>query len=179
MPGYESQQVGDATEISTNPESVPAPWLLVAIPGGLLVLIAFASGFVYGVVAAGFVYGAMYLLMHSKQATLYRMPAKFRVSKNGIEVGGNTIPKDAIHRVILRNHVLQAAGEVIIVADGHPNSGQQNMVAGMNWAVSKLGPISYRVDAEARGVPTTLAGGLTEPTAAAILSDVNKSLQLS
>jgi hypothetical protein len=28
-------------------------------------------------------------------------------------------------------------------------------------------------------VPTTLAGGLTEPTAAAILSDVNKALQLS
>jgi hypothetical protein len=28
-------------------------------------------------------------------------------------------------------------------------------------------------------VPTTLAGGLTEPTAAAIMSDVNKTLQLS
>src|ERR1700678_3015856 len=179
MPGYETQQMGDATEISTTPESVPAPWLLVAIPGGLLVLIALSTGFIYGVLAAGFVYGAMYLLMHSKQATLYRTPAKFRVSKNGIEVGAATIPKDTIHRVIVRNHVLQAAGDVIIVADGHPNSGQQNVVAGMNWAVSKLGPISYRVDAEARGVPTTLAGGLTEPTAAAIMTDVNKALQLS
>jgi len=179
MPGYESQQMGDATEISTIPEAVPAPWLLVAIPGSLLVLIALSTGFIYGVLAAGFVYGAMYLLMHSKQATLHRTPAKFRVSKDGIEVAGNTIPKDAIHRVIVRNHVLQAAGDVIIVADGHPNSGQQNVVAGMNWAVSKLGPISYRVDAEARGVPTTLAGGLTEPTAAAIMSDVNKALQLS
>src|SRR5271156_5780732 len=111
MAGYESQQMGDATEISTNPESVPAPWLLVAIPGGLLVLIALASGFMYGVLAAGFVYGAMYLLMHSKQATLYRAPAKFRVSKSGVEVNGNTIPKDAIHRVIGRNHVRQAAGD--------------------------------------------------------------------
>jgi hypothetical protein len=179
MPGYETQQMGDATEISTTPESVPAPWLLVAIPGGLLVLIALSTGFIYGVLAAGFVYGAMYLLMHSKQATLYRTPAKFRVSKNGIEVGAAAIPKDTIHRVIVRNHVLQAAGDVIIVADGHPNSGQQNVVAGMNWAVSKLGPISYRVDAEARGVPTTLAGGLTEPTAAAIMTDVSKALQLS
>jgi hypothetical protein len=53
------------------------------------------------------------------------------------------------------------------------------VVAGLNWAVSKLGPISYRADAEARGVPTTLAGGLTEPTAAAIMTDVNKALQLS
>jgi hypothetical protein len=179
MPGYETQQMGDATEISTIPEKVPAPWLLVAIPGGLLVLIALATGFIYGVLAAGFVYGAMYLLMHSKQATQYRTPAKFRVSKNGIDVNGNTIPKDAIHRVIVRNHVLQAAGDVIIVANPNPNSGQQNVVAGMNWAVQKLGPISYRVDAEARGVPTTLAGGLTEPTAAAIMSDVNKALQLS
>ena len=98
----------------------------------------------------------MYLLMHSKQATQYRTPSKFRVSKTGIEVGGNNIPKDAIHRIIVRNHVLKAAGDVIIVADPHPNSGQQNTVAGMNWAISKLGPISYRVDAEARGVPTTL-----------------------
>jgi hypothetical protein len=178
MPGYDTQQVGDATEISTTPETVPAPWLLVAIPGGLLVLIALSMGFLYGLVAAGFVYGAMYLLMHSKQATQYRTPAKFRVSKTGIEVAGTTIPKDAIHRIIVRNHVLKAAGDVIIVANPHPNSGQQNVVAGMNWAVSKLGPISYRVDAEARGVPTTLAGGLTEPTASAIMSDVNKILQV-
>lgn len=179
MAGYESQKVGDATEISTTPEKVPPPWLLVAIPGTLLVLIALSTGFIYGVLAAGFVYGAMYLLMHSKQATQYRTPATFRVSKSGIDVAGNNIPKDAIHRVIVRNHVLKAAGDVIIVADAHPNSGQQNVVAGMNWAVSKLGPISYRVDAEARGVPTTLAGGLTEPTASAIMMDVNKALQIS
>ena len=178
MAGYDSQQVGDATEISTTPETVPYPWLLVAIPGTLLILIAFSTGFIAGLVAVGFCYGAMYLLMHSKQATLYRTPARFRVSKTGIEVGAATIPKESIHRVIIRNHVLKAAGDVIIVADNHPNSGQQNVVAGMNWAVSKLGPISYRVDAEARGVPTTLAGGLTEPTASAIMMDVNKALQL-
>jgi hypothetical protein len=179
MAGYDTQQVGDAIEISTTPEKVPAPWLLVAIPGSLLVLIALSMSFVGAVIAAGFVYGAMYLLMHSKQATQYRTPARFRVSKTGIDVGGTTIPKDAIHRVIVRNHVTKAAESVIVVADPHPNSGQQNVVAGMNWAVSKLGPISYRVDAEARGVPTTLAGGLTEPTASAIMMDVNKALQIS
>src|ERR1700723_2569045 len=178
MPGYDAQQVGEATEISTTPEKVPTPWLLIAIPGGLLVLIALSMSFFYGVIAAGFCYGAMYLLMHSKQATQYRAPAKFRVSKTGIYVAGTNIPKDAIHRIIIRNHVLKAAGDVIVVADPHPNSGQQNVVAGMNWAIQKLGPISYRVDAEARGVPTTLAGGLTEPTASAIMMDVNKALQL-
>jgi hypothetical protein len=120
----------------------------------------------------------MYLLTHSKQATQYRTPAGFRVSPSGVEINGTTIPKDAIHRIIVRNHVTSAAASVIVVADGHPNSGQQNTVAGMNWAVQKLGPISYRVDAEARGVPTTLAGGLTEPTASAIMADVNKVLQI-
>jgi hypothetical protein len=60
MPGYETQQVGDATEISTTPEKVPYPWLLIAIPGGLLVLIALAQSFIWGVIAAGFCYGAMY-----------------------------------------------------------------------------------------------------------------------
>ena len=179
MPGYDAQQVGDSTEISTTPEKVPAPWLLIAIPGGLLVLIALSMSFFYDVIAAGFCYGAMYLLMHSKQATQYRAPARFRVSKTGIDVAGTNIPKDAIHRIIVRNHVLKAAGDVIIVADPHPNSGQQNTVAGMNWAVQKLGPISYRVDAEARGVPTTLAGGLTEPTAFAIMADINKTLQIA
>lgn len=178
MAGYDSHQAGDATEFSTVPETVPQPYVMVAIPGTLLVLLALSMGIIYGIVAAGFVYGAMYLLTHSKQATQYRTPARFRVSPTGIEVGGTTIPKDAIHRVIIRNHVRSAAADVIVVADPHPNSGQQNTVAGMNWAVQKLGPISYRVDAEARGVPTTLAGGLTEPTAAAIQADVNKILQL-
>jgi len=153
--------------------------VLIIIPGTLLVLIAFASGFIYGLVAVGFCYGAMYLLMHSKQATLYRTPAKFRASNTGIEVGGTTIPKDAIHRVVVRNHVLKSAENLVVVANPNSNSGQQNIVAGMNWAISKLGPISYRVDVEARGVPTTLAGGLTEPTASAIMSDVNKLLTLS
>lgn len=179
MAGYESHQVGGATEFSTTPEAVPQPWALVAIPGTLLALIAFASGFIYGVIAVGFCYGAMYLLTHSKQATLNRVPAKFRVSSSGIEVGGTTIPKDAIHRVLVRNHVLKSAENLIVVASPVQNSGQQNVVSGMNWAVSKLGPISYRVDIEARGVPTTLAGGLTEPTASAIVIDINKLLQLS
>jgi hypothetical protein len=178
MAGYNLQQMGGATEISTVPETVPQPWLLVAIPGTLLVLLALSMSIFGGLIAAGFVYGAMYLLTHSKQATNYRTPAKFTVDPAGIQVNGTTIPKDAIHRIIVRNHVLKAAGDVIIVADPHPNSGQQNTVAGMNWAVQKLGPISYRVDAEARGVPTTLAGGLTEPTAFAIMADVNKVLQL-
>jgi hypothetical protein len=179
MAGYDSQQVGDATEISTTPETVPIPWLLIAIPGGLLCLLAFSMSFVGGLIAVGFCYGAIYVLTHSKQATQYRTPARFRVSKTGIEVNGNSIPKDAIHRIIVRNHVKQAASEVIVVANPNVNSGQQNVVAGMNWAVSKLGPISYRVDAEARGVPVTLAGGLTEPTASAIMMDVSKVLQIS
>jgi hypothetical protein len=179
MAGYESRQVDGATEFSTTPEAVPQPWALVAIPGTLLVLIALALNFIFGVIAAGFCYGVMYLLTHSKTATQYRTPAKFRVSPTGVEIGGATIAKDAIHRVIVRNHVLKGAEGIIVVASPVQHSGQQNVVSGMNWAISKLGPISYRVDVEARGVPTTLAGGLTEPAASAIMTDVSKVLQLS
>jgi hypothetical protein len=48
----------------------------------------------------------------------------------------------------------------------------------MNWAISKLAPVSYRVDVEARGHLTALAGGLTAPVAAAILAAVSKPLRL-
>ena len=178
MGGYKTQQVGDATEFSTTPKTVPYPIGMLAIPAVLLVLISFATGIVYGLVACGFVYGAAYLLMHSKQATLHRRPATFRVSPTLVVAGNTTVARDAIHRVLIRNHVLKSAEGLIVVADPHGNSGQSNIVAGMNWAISKLGPISYRVDVEARGVPTTLAGGLTEPVAAAILADVSKVLQL-
>ncbi len=54
--------------------------------------------------------------MHPKQATLYRTPAKFRVSTTGIEVGGATIAKGAIHRILVRNHVLKSAEGIIVVA---------------------------------------------------------------
>ena len=105
--------------------------------------------------------------------TGYSVPHAGEVSRfeDGHRGERNSIPKDAIHRIIVRNHVLKAASKVIVVADPNVNSGQQNVVAGMNWAIRNPGPISYRVDAEARGVPTTLAGGLTEPTAPAIMMD--------
>ena len=179
MSEYNSKPIGDSTEFTTTPGKVPYPIVLVAIPGVLLVLIAFSMGFLYGLIAAGFVYGAMYLLMHSKQATLYRTPATFRVSRAGVEKGGVVIATENIHRVIMRNHVLDAAAGVIVVPSLVNNTGQSNAVAGMNWAVKVLGPISWRIDVEARGVPTTLAGGLTEPVASAVLADVSKTLQLS
>ena len=179
MGGYKTAQVGDATEFSTTPEAVPYPIVMLAIPGVLLVLLGFATGILFGLLACGFVYGAAWLLMHSKQATLHRQPATFRVSAAQVVVGNTTIARETIHRVIIRNHVLKSFEGLVVVANPNVNSGQSNTVAGMNWAISKLGPISYRVDVEARGIPTTLAGGLTEPVAAAILADVSKLLQLN
>jgi hypothetical protein len=179
MSEYNTKNLGDSTEFSTTPGKVPYPIVLVAIPGVLLILIGFAGGIMWGILCAGFVYGAMYLLMHSKQATLHRCPAVFRVSKDGVEKSGALIAKENIHRVIMRNHVLDAAAGTIVVPSTVNNAGQSNVVAGMNWAIKALGPISWRVDVEARGVPTTLAGGLTEPVASAILADVSKTLRLN
>jgi hypothetical protein len=101
------------------------------------------------------------------------------VSQAGVEKGGVVIARENIHRVIMRNHVLDAASGVIVVPSMVNNTGQSNAVAGMNWAIKVLGPISWRIDVEARGVPTTLAGGLTEPVASAILADVTKTLKIS
>jgi hypothetical protein len=67
--------VGDGVEISTAPEPVPQLWLLIAIPGALLVLIALSMGFIYGVLAAGFCYGVMYLLTRDSQR---RDPSRHR-----------------------------------------------------------------------------------------------------
>jgi hypothetical protein len=107
MGGYKTQQVGDATEFSTTPETVPYPLGMLAIPAVLLVLIAFATGILYGLVACGFMYGAAYLLMHSKQATLHRQAATFRVSPTLVVTGNTTVAREAIHRVLIRNHVLK------------------------------------------------------------------------
>ncbi len=85
MAGCDSQQVGDATEISTTPEKVPAPpWLLVAISGPCLRYLHCQPSFIGGLIAAGFVYqrdvpfGAL-----RKQATQYRTPAKISRFQDG------------------------------------------------------------------------------------------------
>jgi hypothetical protein len=66
MGGYKTQQVGDATEFTTIPEVVPYPIGMLAIPAVLLVLISFATGIIWGILACGFVYGAAYLLMSAR-----------------------------------------------------------------------------------------------------------------
>lgn len=66
-----------------------------------------------------------------------------------------------------------------MVSDLRPDSGQEgNPAAGMNLALSKPGPISYRGDVQARCVPTTLAGGLTDAVAPAILGDGRRAAVL-
>jgi len=179
MSAYDVVQKGDVTEFSTTPEKVPLPIGMIAIPGVLLIIIGFATGFLGGVICIAFCAGAMYLLTHSKQATLHRHPSQFRVTKDGVQINGTTIPKEAIHRVVVRNHLFKSAENIVIVPSLTPNSGQGNTVAGINWALRNIGPVAYRVDVEARGTPTTLAGGLTEPAASAIASDVNRVLQLA
>ncbi len=52
MAGYNVQQMGGSTEISTVPETVPQPWLLIAIPGVLLCLIALSISIFAGLIAA-------------------------------------------------------------------------------------------------------------------------------
>jgi hypothetical protein len=179
MAGYDAQPFGDATEFSVTPERAPIPWVILVIPGVLIVAMLLIS-VVAAFVLAAFCAAVIYFTTRSKKFTQYRAPSRFRVSRAAIDIGGKTIPKESIHRIIVRNHVLPEYSNVAVVVNPGPtNVGQANAAVGTMWAINQLGPVSYRVDAEARGVPTTLAGGLTEPTAAALASDISKCLQLA
>jgi hypothetical protein len=138
----------------------------------LLVLLVFAVSKILGLLfAAGAYYGVKWF-MGTKTFTQYRAPARFSVSPQGIETSGQTIAKDSIHRIIIQNHILSRFSGVAVIGGALPGEsmGQASNRDGMMFALKKLGLISDRIDAEVRGNPTTLAGGLTEPTAAALLS---------
>ena len=84
MAGYDVQQMGDATEISTTPEAVPAPWLLVAIPGTLLVLIALSMSFFRGIDCDGVCLWRDVSVDALEAGYAVSGPARFRVRRRGL-----------------------------------------------------------------------------------------------
>jgi hypothetical protein len=112
---------------------------------------------------------------HGPTAQKYRVSAKFSVHPEGVTVAGRLIPRRDIHRVIIRNHILSEydSSDTVYVAGAAA-------AAAMSYAKyqRRLAAISYRVDLEASGVARTLAGGLDETTAFALLSDVSRLLGL-
>jgi hypothetical protein len=103
----------------------------------------------------------------------------FIASPAGVEAGGVVIPRDQLHRLIIRNGVPDV-GEVAVVNDGTVLGGMQAGAANdraRNQA--KAARISYMLCAEHGGRSTTLGGGMTEVTAHGLFMDVSRLLGMS
>jgi hypothetical protein len=105
----------------------------------------------------------------------------FVASPSGVEVsGGPTIPRDQIHRLIIRNGVPNVGEASVVVNTGSVYSGMAAGAANDRAANrAKAAHISYMVCAEHGGRSTTLGGGMTEVTAYGLLTDASKILGLT
>jgi hypothetical protein len=105
----------------------------------------------------------------------------FVASAAGIETsGGVSIPRDQLHRLIIRNGVPDVGEASVVVNDGSVYGGMQAGAANDRAANrAKAARISYMLCAEHGGRSTTLGGGMTEVTAHGLLTDVRKLLGTS
>ena len=104
----------------------------------------------------------------------------FVASSSGVETaGGVSIPRDQLHRLIIRNGVPDVGEASMVVNDGTVYGGMQAGAANDRAANrAKAMRISYMLCAEHGGRSTTLGGGMTEVTAHGLLTDVSKVLGL-
>ena len=99
---------------------------------------------------------------------------EFTLNDKGVQLGNKFYNKDDIHRIIIRNHMNE---KYIFIPE---QISRQNPVATQKGLKlrEKLTAVSYRVDLESNGTAVTIAGGITEPAAYAIKSDVDRLLKL-
>ena len=171
---YKKTTSGADTIFVTEAEKAPsflqsAIWLLV-IPLLILWGINFALGFIMTILLGIWIY----FIQNNKNVTRWRERMEFTLNEKGVQLGNQFYNKDDIHRIIIRNHM----NEKYLFVPEHIS--QRNPAAtqtGMKLR-EKLTAVSYRVDLESNGTPVTIAGGLTEPAAYAILSDISRLLNL-
>ena len=178
--GYTKSVQGQSTTFQTEPERVPFPrgvLGLAIIPIFIFMFVSWTAVFVTILVFAALAW--WYTVIPA--AKKYRKPYSFTVSGDGILIDGKQIKRTDIHRAVTRNHVYADSGgsDVIYLHQGVGGAAAAAGAKQKSKFFGKLGEISYRVDVEANGVPHTIAGGLTEPAAFAILSDVSSVLGLS
>jgi hypothetical protein len=178
---YTKDEQGQVTVFTTQPEAVPVPWGLLVLPAVPIVGFLFVNvvvSLVFATIIGALVWARMKVF---PAATKHRQPSTFKVSAEGVSIDGKEIKRRDIHRAIIRNHVLDGGNPSNFVT---LHQGVGAMVGGVGAAANakakgQLADISYRVDVEAGGVAHTLAGGLNESTAFAVLSDVSGVLGLT
>ena len=123
MGGYKTQQVGDATEFSTTPETVPYPITMLAIPAVLLVLICFATG----INTAKWVIGQLFAHGRVRRAYIGVSGANVRIATRIMRhfelpsPGAVHVADVAAESPAARAGV--AAGDRIVALDGEPVDG--------------------------------------------------------
>jgi hypothetical protein len=158
----------DGVLFEVEPEKAPsflhASFLLLLAP----VIVLWMVDIKLGVLAILALAAWAFFIQRNKNVTQYRQRKSFKASVEGIKVNNRFYSKENIHRLKIRNHI----DKNYVMSSpvyGMPGS----MKAGLGLR-EKLLNVSYRVDLEAEGVAIVIAGGITEATAYAIVSDLNK-----
>jgi hypothetical protein len=178
---YTKSEQGQSTTFVTKPEAVPVPWGLAALsvlPVVIFLFISLTAAFVFAAIFAAPIWARMKILPAARK---FRSPSTFSVSPEEISIEGRSIRLKDIHRAVIRNHVLSGDNPSNFVTLHQGIGAMTGAASAAANAKFKglLADISYRVDVEAGGVPHTLAGGLNESTAFAVLSDVSHILGLN
>jgi hypothetical protein len=195
---YRKSEQGQTTVFDVEPEPMPVPMrlqpglyvvtLLLVYGMGYLIRLMILGDNVVGrpahpnfvwwplLLAIAICFGISRMKQHSRWAQKYRVPSKFSISTEGISIGGKLIPREDIHRVIIRNHALSGSDSSGLMYEA--GTGVAAAAVSAARYQQRIGAISYRVDVEAGGVSHTLAGGLNEPVAFAVRTDVSTLLGL-
>lgn len=178
---YAKSDLSGVASFEVEPASAPIPileLLYVFVITFFMFSISAMVGLVFAAVFFSFVIFTMWV---SPSAMKHRAHASFTAGPDGIGVGGQTIAKAQIHRLIIRNHVNGAESSTAVFIGG--NAASQAMgglaMAGAalkNKRMSKLSDVSYRLDVESGGRAVTLAGGLSDATAFGLMKDVGAAL---
>lgn len=172
---YSKDIQGAVARFTVEPEAVPLPYSLIGISVVPVVILAFVS-ITGAVVCAAVLAAVLWLRMKVfPSARHFRSASSFSVSPEGVTIDGKLIRRQDIHRAVIRNHVFDNDSGVITLQQG---LGAMSVAANAR-AKSQLADVSYRVDIEAGGTPHTVASGLKEPAAFAVLSDVSAVLGLA
>jgi len=173
---YSKNNIEDGVKFDVQPNKAPSAitYFLVAIAPVLIFVFMCASIYLL-VILAVITIGIAFFVDKSAKYTKYRDNSTFIVNDKGVTKSGNFYSSNDIQRILYKNHIDNF--EYIALVSSRPtNAATVHGLESYFKQNQKLAAVSYRVDIESNGKPITLCGGLTEPEAFAILSDISKIL---
>jgi hypothetical protein len=170
---YTKTNENNETIFHVTPEQAPSLLNALILPLLLPFIILFAINIFIFLLAVAVIGIWIYFNQKSDNVTRYRNPSVVSVSQNGLSFNNTFYKKEDIHRLIIRNHVND---QYVFVPARLSYEQPGNVDRGLKLR-QKLIAVSYRVDMEIGGKPYTLAGGINEPTAYALLKDISRIME--